>query len=136
VVGRNDATVQHDLARVLDLIKKAQPGEIVFSKNELSELLPRPTPLSLSLMQALWASGGSIDAAASRLGLAYQVAEDSNYVLTILGRLYINEREKGPVRFRLGHSPHAASCATLSASSAISVKNSCRSSSSTFASPK
>ena len=57
-------------------------------------MLPRPTALSLSLMQALWASGGSVDLAARKLGLTYQVAEDSTYLLTILGRLYVNEREK------------------------------------------
>ena len=45
-------------------------------------------------MQALWASGGSVDLAARKLGLTYQVAEDSTYLLTILGRLYVNEREK------------------------------------------
>ena len=91
---RDEAILQDDLARVLDMAKGARPDEIVFSKNELSEMLPRPTALSLSLMQALWASGGSVDLAARKLGLTYQVAEDSTYLLTILGRLYVNEREK------------------------------------------
>jgi rhodanese-related sulfurtransferase/membrane protein insertase Oxa1/YidC/SpoIIIJ/phosphohistidine swiveling domain-containing protein len=86
--------VQDDLARVLEIAKGATADEIVFSKNELSEMLPRPTTLSLALMQALWASGGSVDLAARKLGLTYQVPEDSTYLLTILGRLYVNEREK------------------------------------------
>jgi phosphohistidine swiveling domain-containing protein len=57
-------------------------------------MLPRPTPVSLSLMQALWASGGSIDLAARKLGFTYQAPEDSTYLLTILGRLYVEESEK------------------------------------------
>src|SRR4051794_15499593 len=94
VGGRDKAVLQGDLARVLDGIKRARPDEIVLSKNELSEMLPRPTPLSLSLMQALWASGGSVEMAARKLGLMYRVVDDSTYVLTVLGRLYVDEREK------------------------------------------
>ena len=57
-------------------------------------MLPRPTPLSLSLMEALWASGGSVDLAARQLGLAYRVEDGSQYLTTILGRLYIDKREE------------------------------------------
>ena len=52
--------------------KGASPDQVVFGKNELSEMLPRPTPLSLSLMEALWAAGGSVDLAARELGLTYR----------------------------------------------------------------
>ena len=86
--------LQDDYARAVDLAKGATSDEIVFGKNELSEMLPRPTPLSLSLMESLWASGGSVDLAARQLGLSYPVQEGSNLLTTILGRLYVDKREE------------------------------------------
>lgn len=86
--------MQDDLARAIELAKDAKSDDIVFGKNELSEMLPRPTPLSLSLMESLWAPGGSVDRAASVLGFTYKVEENSTYLTTILGRLYVDKREE------------------------------------------
>ncbi|AMN43849.1 PEP/pyruvate-binding domain-containing protein [Rhodoplanes sp. Z2-YC6860] len=83
---------QNDIGRVIERAKGAKPEEIVFGKNELSEMLPRPTPLSLSLMEALWAPGGSVELAARELGLRYAADEQSAYLVTILGRLYVDKR--------------------------------------------
>lgn len=95
VAGDADTvTTQNDLARAIDLAKGAAPDQLVFAKNELSEMLPRPTPLSLSLMESLWAVGGSVDLAARELGLTYRVEDGSNYLVTILGRLYVNKCEE------------------------------------------
>lgn len=95
VAGDADtAAMQNDLARAIDLAKDAKADEIVFAKNELSEMLPRPTPLSLSLMESLWAAGGSVDLAARQLGLTYRVADDTNYLVTVLGRLYVDKRQE------------------------------------------
>ena len=103
LAGESDKTAaKADLARVLDLAKGAAPNEIVFAKNELSEMLPRPTPLSLSLMEALWVSGGSVDRAARKLGFSYRVAEDTTYLVTILGRLYVDKREEKSRGFSIG----------------------------------
>ncbi len=88
------AAAQNDYARLIRLADGAAPDEIVFGKNELAEMLPRPTPLSLSLMEALWASGGSIDLAARQLGLTYKVDEGAKYLTTVLGRLYVDKREE------------------------------------------
>ena len=93
--GDADAVaVQNDLTRAVELAKGATPEEVVFAKSELSEMLPRPTPLSLSLMESLWAAGGSVELAARQLGLVYRVDEGQPYPTTILGRLYINKREE------------------------------------------
>jgi rhodanese-related sulfurtransferase/membrane protein insertase Oxa1/YidC/SpoIIIJ/phosphohistidine swiveling domain-containing protein len=95
VAGDADAVaMQSDLARVVDIARDAGANEIVFHKNELSEMLPRPTPLSLSLMESLWAAGGSVDLAARELGLTYRVEDDSTYLVTVLGRLYVDRRQE------------------------------------------
>ena len=94
--------MQEDLAKALDAARGAAPDETVFAKNELSEMLPRPTVLSLSLMRALWASGGSVDRAARKLGFVYAVGEDSMLLTTILGRLYIDKREEQARGFSIG----------------------------------
>lgn len=93
--GNGDAVVQSEWARVLDSAAGATPDEIVFEQNELSEVLPRPSVLSLSLMEAMWASGGSIDLACRQLGFGYGVDEDAPpYLQTIFGRLYVDKREE------------------------------------------
>jgi phosphohistidine swiveling domain-containing protein len=88
------AAMQNDIARAMSMAKGAEPDQVIFGKNELSEMLPRPTPLSLSLMEALWSSGGSVELAARELGLTYRVEDGSNYLVTILGRLYVDKREE------------------------------------------
>jgi membrane protein insertase Oxa1/YidC/SpoIIIJ/phosphohistidine swiveling domain-containing protein len=89
------AGLRSEYARVLDRAAGAAPDEIVFAQNELAEMLPRPTPLSLSLMQSLWASGGSVDVACRTLGIRYGVEEDApNYLVSIFGRLYIDKRQE------------------------------------------
>lgn len=69
--------------------------EVVFHQNELSELLPRPTPLSFSLMQSFWEPGGSTDLACRTLGIPYEASEDGPALLTrVFGQLYINHSEE------------------------------------------
>jgi rhodanese-related sulfurtransferase/membrane protein insertase Oxa1/YidC/SpoIIIJ/phosphohistidine swiveling domain-containing protein len=88
------AAMQGDLARVIESASGADPDETLFGKNEISEMLPRPSALSLSLMEALWTAGGSVDLAARELGLSYRVEDGTNYLTTIMGRLYVDKREE------------------------------------------
>ena len=95
----SDATaedlVQHEWSRVLALAAGSDPATVVFAQNELSEMLPRPTPLSYSIMEALWAAGGSVDLACRKLGLDYRVDEQSPaYLVGIAGRLYVDKRQE------------------------------------------
>lgn len=93
--GNGNALIQGEWARVLDSAAGAAPDAIVFEQNELSEVLPRPSVLSLSLMESLWASGGSIDLACRQLGFGYRVDEDApRYLQTVFGRLYVDRREE------------------------------------------
>jgi rifampicin phosphotransferase len=89
------ADIHAEWRRILDLAAGASPNEVVFVQNEISEVLPRPTPLSLSLMQSLWSAGGSVDLACSALNLWYPVDDDApRYPLTLFGRLYVDKRQE------------------------------------------
>lgn len=93
---------QQEWGVIFERAKGADPDEILFEQTEMSEVLPRPTPLSLSLMQSLWASGGSVDLACRRLGLSYPIEEDSpSRLVTIFDRLYIDKREESKHAVRL-----------------------------------
>jgi rhodanese-related sulfurtransferase/membrane protein insertase Oxa1/YidC/SpoIIIJ/phosphohistidine swiveling domain-containing protein len=90
-----NSAIQGEWSRVLDCAAGNAPDEIAFEQNELSEVLPRPTTLSLSLMESLWTSGGSIDLACRKLGLSYRVEETSPpYLITIFGNLYVNKHQE------------------------------------------
>ena len=89
--GADEADVQREWRRILRIAAGSQVDAVVFAQNELSEVLPRPTFLSLSLMESLWASGGSVDLACRALNLSYPVHERSpNYLVTLFGRLYVD----------------------------------------------
>nr|MBX2885794.1 membrane protein insertase YidC [Granulosicoccus sp.] len=59
---------ERERRRLLALAKDGEPEEPALAQNELSELLPRPTPLSASFMGQLWSAGGSTDIACQHLG--------------------------------------------------------------------
>ena len=101
--GKPGDAFELERRRLLELATEdSDPGhlagdteEAVFHQNELSELLPRPTPLSFSLMQSLWEPGGSADLACRTLGIPYEASEDGPALLTrAFGQLYINRSEE------------------------------------------
>lgn len=90
-----DDAVRNEWRRLTAIAARSPASEVVLAQNEMAELLPRPTPLSLSLLEALWASGGSIDLAARALRLEYRVDEQAPaYHVTVFGRLYVDKREE------------------------------------------
>ena len=98
---------ESERGRVLALISESIGNAPVLAQNELSELLPRPTQLSLDLMEMLWQEGGSVDLACRALGLSYHVEPEAPpYLLTAFGRLYVNKGEEQRRTPRIG--PFAA----------------------------
>ncbi|MCP4694058.1 MAG: GAF domain-containing protein, partial [Desulfobacterales bacterium] len=89
--GGQKGKFERERYRVLNVVKHQKPEDVVLRQNELSELLPRPTRLSLNIMQRLWEPGGTVDLACGALGIPYLVEEDSpSYVDTAFGSLYVN----------------------------------------------
>ncbi len=106
------AALEAERNRLLKIASTAAPEQVVFAQTELSELLPRPTPFSLSFMEALFAPGGSTDLACRQLGIKYQASEDSDsMVTTAFGALYINKLEE---KSRFARSPGTLSSYRLS----------------------
>jgi rhodanese-related sulfurtransferase/membrane protein insertase Oxa1/YidC/SpoIIIJ/phosphohistidine swiveling domain-containing protein len=61
----------------------------VLKQDEMSEVLPRPTPLSFSIMSSLWAQGGSVGLACRALGLTYKMPENKNgHLFQLFGKVY------------------------------------------------
>lgn len=70
----------------------------VFVTGPMAELLPRPTPASLSLLNAFWAGGGSMDLAARSVGFTAPRfdgdSEDARPLcVTVFGALYADCRQ-------------------------------------------
>ena len=81
-------------------------------QNELSELLPRPTPFSFDLMSRLWEADGATDIACTELGMPWEVHLHSvPFVTTVLGWTYVNREEEAR---RLGKGPGALASFRLS----------------------
>jgi len=84
-----DKALFDEWALITDRFGDNQADELVLELDEMSEVLPRPSPLSMSYMQEIWAPGGSVDLSCRRLGLNYNVSEDTpSHLMTIFGRLY------------------------------------------------
>lgn len=91
-----------DWQAIFNSFSTAHADEKVLERDEMSEVLPRPTPLSLSYMEALWANGGSVDLACRRLGLTYSAEEGvPGHLVTLFGRLYSDTRRKNANAVRL-----------------------------------
>lgn len=87
--------------RLIRAARNAAPDEIILEQSDLTELLPEPTPMSLSVMQRLWAPGGSRNLSCDALGIPYMIEEDSApLVTTAFGRLYIDKRLDATSRLR------------------------------------
>ena len=88
-------SLERERFRLLELVANETLETAVYAQNELSELLPRPTPLSLDFMERLWIAGGSTDLACQSLGIPYAVEEEAPpYVNSVFGALYINRAEE------------------------------------------
>ncbi|KIC15844.1 PEP-utilizing protein [Leisingera sp. ANG-Vp] len=87
---------------VLDRYGDADPDETILEQDEMSEVLPRPTPLSFSLMSALWAPGGSVDLACRELGVPYGLPEGRDgHLVNLFGKTYVDVALKQGMTLKL-----------------------------------
>ena len=87
---------------VLDRFVDADPETIILEQDEMSEVLPRPTPLSFSLMGTLWAPGGSVDLACRALGVPYGLPEGRDgHLVNLFGKTYVDAALKEGMTLKL-----------------------------------
>jgi len=110
------------------IAKGAEPDQDRIRQNELSEMLPAADSAVAVAHGIAVGSRGSVDLAARELGLG-TLSGRSTYLVTILGRLYVNKREQQARALVTARSPRGGCCVPPIASSATSASTSCRSSS-------
>jgi rifampicin phosphotransferase len=79
-------------------------GAPLFAQDEMAEVLPMPSPLSLSYMQALWARDGSVGMACARLGVAYRPDPSGSHLTTVFARLYSDVQRKAATAVSISRS--------------------------------
>ena len=103
--ARGSAAEQIRLAewrQILDRFGDADPESVILEQDEMSEVLPRPTPLSFSLMGSLWAPGGSVDHACRALGVPYGLPEGRDgHLVNLFGKTYVDAQLKQAMTLKL-----------------------------------
>ncbi|PRZ46163.1 PEP/pyruvate-binding domain-containing protein [Tritonibacter scottomollicae] len=103
VGSSSDQASAEEWRRLFATEPTTDPEAIILEQDEMSEVLPRPTPLSFSLMGRLWAPGGSLDLASRALGLPYQLPEGENaHLVRLFGKTYVDTRLKKKLVMDLG----------------------------------
>ena len=88
--------------RVLERFATARPEDVILEQDEMSEVLPRPTPLSFSLMGRLWAPGGAVDLACRDLNVPYGLPEGSDgHLVNLFGKTYVDTALKQRMALKL-----------------------------------
>lgn len=117
-IAKNDVTF-NAWQRLSDAARGRTADDIVFQQTPMSELLPRPTPASLSLLNDLWVSGGSADLAMRVLGFNAAFPENGQPLyIDVQGLLYadaVEERARHPEMTRLAVRRVRKSAARLAA---------------------
>lgn len=90
---------------VLDRFGDRDPDAMILEQDEMSEVLPRPTPMSFSLMSSLWAPGGSVDYACRALGVPYGLPEGRDgHLVNLFGKTYVDAELKRQMTLKLSKS--------------------------------
>ncbi|KAG1649428.1 Prodigiosin synthesizing transferase PigC [Nymphon striatum] len=91
--------------RILAQFSIADAEQNILEQDEMSEVLPRPTPLSFSLMAAIWSPGGSVDLACRQLGVNYNLPEGRpGHLVNLFGQTYVDCALKSAMTLRLSKS--------------------------------
>lgn len=104
LAGNNPAeqTRIHEWDRIFSMYQDADPDAVILEQDEMSEVLPRPTPLSFSLMGQLWAPGGSLDLACRQLGVSYNLPEGRpGHLVNFFGRTFVDSGLKQQMALHL-----------------------------------
>lgn len=90
--------------RVFDIYKDSEADDVILEQDEMSEVLPRPTPLSFTLMGQIWAPGGSVDIACRQLGVSYNLPEGRpGHLVNLFGQTFVDHDLKKKMALHLSN---------------------------------
>lgn len=90
---------------ILARFSGCDPDEVVLEQDEMSEVLPRPTPLSFALMTHVWAPGGSLDQACRALSVPYKLKEEpGSHLVNLFGKTFVDCQIKSDMALALSAS--------------------------------
>ncbi len=90
---------------ILGRFGECDPDEVVLEQDEMSEVLPRPTPLSFDLMTHVWAPGGSLDQACRALSVPYKLKEEpGSHLVNLFGKTFVDRKIKSDMALALSAS--------------------------------
>ncbi|MBE1285823.1 MAG: PEP-utilizing protein [Rhodobacteraceae bacterium] len=88
--------------RFFDRFGASETDLPVVEQDEMSEVLPRPTPMSFSVMGSMWAPGGSVDLACRDLEVPYDLPEGPDgHLVELFGKTYVDTALKDGMTLRL-----------------------------------
>lgn len=86
-----DATGKDQWRTTMERFKDKASNEVILEQDEMSEVLPRPSLMSFSIMTTLWAPGGALDLACRELGLPYHLPEGRDaHLVRLFGKTYVD----------------------------------------------
>lgn len=98
--GEMDRVAEWD--RLLKRFAASDPDDVILEMDEMSEVLPEPTPISFSLMSRLWGAGGSLDLACRRLALGYDLPEGlPGHLVLVFGKTFVDQALKQSTALKL-----------------------------------
>lgn len=81
--------------RLFKAFHDAPKDGVILEQDEMSEVLPQPTPVSFTLMGQMWAPGGSLDLACRALGVPYNVPEGkAGHLVNLFGKTFVDRQLK------------------------------------------
>ncbi len=99
-----EAARTQEWKRVFETYKDSKPDDVILEQDEMSEVLPRPTALSFTLMGQIWAPGGSVDIACRQLGVSYNLPEGRpGHLVSLFGQTFVDHELKKKMALRLSN---------------------------------
>ncbi|GLQ33944.1 hypothetical protein GCM10007939_02270 [Amylibacter marinus] len=101
--ARGGDPVSHHWQDLFERFANMAPDQVVLEQDEMSEVLPYPTPLSFSMMGDIWGAGGSVEQACAALGMRYQIPEEvPGHLVNVFGKIYSDRQLKEQSALQMG----------------------------------
>ncbi len=74
--GSGDAHFERDRQKLVSAVQGEGMDEVILAQDEISELVPNPTPFSARFVADMWLAGGTVDLACRSFGVRFAPSEE------------------------------------------------------------